>query len=106
MGYRARVWIEAFRQVSGQWAHETRGQTWDDVDVTGDSKAIVVTGMEDHTDRDALRNYLDGLVEAANTDAAREDASAERGEDEETEQARRKVEAASRLADELREPPQ
>lgn len=97
-------WRDAFRRTSALWSTETRSQTWDEVDVTADLKAIVVIGASDDTDHSALMAYVTELVDAANSQAAEERARTRLREELETEQVQREEVTSSRLANELRRP--
>ena len=96
------AWVDAFLQASNQFGSETRGQTWERVEISADYRSVVVAGLDDDGDSANLRVYLEGLVNAANSDAPRERARAEQAQAQTETDARRREENASRMADELR----
>jgi hypothetical protein len=96
------AWAQTFDDAASLWQAETRGQTWDGVELETDGRGVVVSGIDPETQPHAIRTYLTHMVEAVDRDAEQARARHAGEEAREHGESQRREDAVSRLAENLR----
>lgn len=97
------AWDAAFARIAEVWGSETRGQSWGDVYLVGDT--VIVHDLNDQTAQERLQSYLGEAVDGANRDAAHERIRAAKEATARQRLEGERVEAAQRLTDRFRSIP-
>lgn len=97
------VWRDVFADVASPMNRETRGQTWEAIELSIDGRALFVPALDPDTDPENLKSYAADLLAAVDRAAEVERTRRAETVEDERQRAEERSEGIGRLQQELRD---